>query len=232
MLMLGTFVRIAGCLGLILIASVQATERVIVKDGDTLELGDTTFRLHGIDAPEFNQLCVDEKDQEWKCGLAARDALVEWIGKRAVRCDDQGPDTKYPKRRIGLCFVEGMEMNEWMVRQGWAINFEPYAKRRYLAAQRDAETNRRGIWKGCFAAPGDIRHWKKSAPLMGSPCSPDARARIFREDACSIKGNRRSHKYHLPGCPNYDSTTQDVQMLCSEDEARAEGYTKAGNCPR
>jgi len=77
-------------------------------------------------------------------------------------------------------------MNEWMVRQGWAINFEPYAKRRYLAAQRDAETNRRGIWKGCFAAPGDIRHWKKSAPLMGSPCSPDARARIFREDACSM----------------------------------------------
>jgi len=112
MLMLGTFARIAGCLGLILIASVQATERVIVKDGDTLELGDATFRLHGIDAPEFNQLCVDEKDQEWKCGLAARDALVEWIGKRAVRCDDQGPDTKYPKRRIGLCFVEGMEMNE------------------------------------------------------------------------------------------------------------------------
>src|SRR5215467_13268429 len=50
MLMLGTFARIAGCLGLILIASVQATERVIVKDGDTLELGDTTFRLHGIDA--------------------------------------------------------------------------------------------------------------------------------------------------------------------------------------
>ena len=125
-----TFVRIAGCLALILMASVQATERVIVKDGDTLELGDTTFRLHGIDAPEFGQTCLDEKGQEWKCGLAARDALVEQIAKRSVRCDDRGVDRVHPDRRIGLCYVDGVELNEWLVRQGWALNYEPYAKGR------------------------------------------------------------------------------------------------------
>src|SRR5215470_19751401 len=99
---------IAG-LVLILTSPVWAAECL---DGDTLTVDGTKFRLDGIDAPEFNQICLDEKDQEWKCGLAARDALVEWIAKRTVRCDDQGPDTKYLKLRIGLCCVEGMEMNE------------------------------------------------------------------------------------------------------------------------
>jgi endonuclease YncB( thermonuclease family) len=220
---------IAG-LVLILTSPVLAAEP-IVSDGDTLTVDGTKFRLDGIDAPEFNQICLDEKDQEWKCGLAARDALVEWIAKRTVRCDDKGPDKVHPDRRIGICFVEGKELNEWLVRQGWALNFEPYAKGRYLAAQRDAEKNHRGMWKGCFAAPWDIRRWKKDAPLMGSPCPSDARERIFAEAACSIKGSRR-HIYHMPGCGSYDSTTNVVKWFCSEDEARAEGYTKARNCPR
>jgi endonuclease YncB( thermonuclease family) len=128
---------IAG-LVLILTSPVWAAEPT-VSDGDTLTVDGTKYRLDGIDAPEFNQICLDEKDQEWKCGLAARDALVEWIAKRTVRCDDKGPDKVHPDRRIGICFVEGKELNEWLVRQGWALNFEPYAKGRYLAAQRDAK---------------------------------------------------------------------------------------------
>ena len=218
---------IAG-LVLILTSPVLAAEP-IVSDGDTLTVDGTKFRLDGIDAPEFNQICLDEKDQEWKCGLAARDALVEWIAKRTVRCDDKGPDKIHPDRQIGICFVDGKELNEWLVRQGWALNFEPYARGRFVAAQADAAKNRRGMWKGCFAAPWDIRRWKKDAPLMGSACPSDAASRIF---GCRIKGNQRSKKYHHPGCPAYDSISpKNVAKFCSEDEARAEGYTKAGNCP-
>jgi len=107
---------------------------------------------------------------------------------------------------------------------------EPYAKGRFLRDQVDAAKNRRGIWKGCFAAPTDWRRWKKDAPLMGSACPSDAASHIF---GCRIKGNQRSKKYHHPGCPAYDSISAKnvAKMFCSEDEARAEGYTKAGNCP-
>jgi endonuclease YncB( thermonuclease family) len=219
---------IAG-LALILTSPVWAAEPIVI-DGDTLEFRSTKFRLHGIDAPEFEQICLDENGQEWKCGLAARDALAKLIATRTFRCEDKGPDTVY-HRRIGICFVEDMELNEWLVREGWALNFEPYAKGHYLAAQSDAAKNRRGIWKGCFAEPTNVRHWKKDAPLMGSPCPADARERIFPEAACSIKGSR-TRIYHMPGCPNYESTTNVVKRFCSEDEARAEGYTKAKNCPR
>jgi Staphylococcal nuclease homologue len=184
-----------------------------------------------LDAQQAQSALIEKARELEKEVVAARDALVEWIAKRTVRCDDKGPDKVHPDRRIGICFVEGKELNEWLVRQGWALNFEPYAKGRYLAAQRDAEKNHRGMWKGCFAAPWDIRRWKKDAPLMGSPCPSDARERIFAEAACSIKGSRR-HIYHMPGCGSYDSTTNVVKWFCSEDEARAEGYTKARNCPR
>jgi hypothetical protein len=186
--------------------------------------------LDGIDAPEFNQVCLDEKGQEWNCGLAARDALFKLIENCAVQCEDKGPDKVYRDRRIGICTFESMQLNKWLVREGWAVNFEPYAKGRFLRDQADAAKNRRGIWKGCFAAPTDWRHWKKDAPLMGSACPSDAASRIFN---CRIKGNQRSGKYHHPGCPSYDSiSAKNVpKQFCSEDEARAGGYTKAGNCP-
>jgi hypothetical protein len=58
---------------LILASPVWAAE-CIVSDGDTLTLHGTKYRLDGIDAPEFNQVCLDEKGQEWNCGLAARES--------------------------------------------------------------------------------------------------------------------------------------------------------------
>jgi Staphylococcal nuclease homologue len=123
--------------GLVLILTNPAwAAEPIVSDGDTLSVEGTKYRLDWIDAPEFNQICLDEKGQEWNCGLAARDALVEWIAKRTVRCDDKGPDKVHPDRRIGICFVEGKELNEWLVRQGWALNFEPYAKGRSYAIKQ------------------------------------------------------------------------------------------------
>jgi len=117
--------------GLVLIftSPVWAAECIVI-DGDTLTVEGTKFRLDGIDAPEFNQICLDEKGQPWKCGLAARDALGKLIANCTVRCDDKGPDKVHPDRRIGICTVKGMDvtLNEWLVREGWALNFEPYAK--------------------------------------------------------------------------------------------------------
>jgi len=82
--MLGGLMRgwIAG-LVLILTSPVWAAD-CVVTDGDTLTCDGTKFRLHGIDAPELNpnQICLDEKGKEWKCGVAARDALAKLISCR------------------------------------------------------------------------------------------------------------------------------------------------------
>jgi endonuclease YncB( thermonuclease family) len=190
-------------------ATLATAADLTIKDGDTLIRDGTTYRLDGIDAPEMDQECLDEKGTEWPCGIAAREALERFIGGRNVECKDQGPDQVYPGgRRTGICFVDGVNLNEWLVREGWALNFEPYARGRFLEHQADAERERRGMWKGCFVAPWDLRNWNKSnATLMGLACgvNTEARAIFFPDHAdmppgCPIIGNitRRVEKPYLP----------------------------------
>ncbi len=47
----------------------------IVRDGGTIQLGDVTYRLDGIDAPAFDQMCIDDHADAWACGVEARDQL-------------------------------------------------------------------------------------------------------------------------------------------------------------
>lgn len=182
----------------------------IVRDGGTLQLGETTFRLNGIDAPAIDQTCVDDHADSWACGVDAREALVKLIGKRDVRCDDLGADDPqgYSKgkskgdpgsnRRFGLCSVTGesTSLNQAMVRQGFALNLEPSAKGRFKADETAAQDSRTGLWKGCFVAPQHFRRGKTDAPLFGASCRRDKlaelRALLFPAEpvmppGCSIK---------------------------------------------
>ena len=47
---------IAVCL---LLAGGARAAEVTVRDGNTIELGDITYRLEGTDAPELDQTCID-----------------------------------------------------------------------------------------------------------------------------------------------------------------------------
>ena len=89
-----------------------------VRDGGTIQLADVTYRLDGIDAPELDQMCIDDQADAWACGVDARDQLSNLIGDRQVRCEDLGLGT-YKKRRIGICTVEGesASLNQLLVRR-------------------------------------------------------------------------------------------------------------------
>jgi endonuclease YncB( thermonuclease family) len=69
--------------------SVWAAEAV-VRDGDTLQIADTTYRLDGIDAPEFDQMCINEHADPWACGVEARDQLAKLIGGRGGTLQGSG----------------------------------------------------------------------------------------------------------------------------------------------
>lgn len=221
-----------------------AAAEATITDGDTLVLGGTIYRLDGIDAPETDQPCVDGKGAVWACGIEARDQLKKLTGKRDVRCDDKGPDTSNPKskRRIGICWVAGetMSLNQWLVREGWALNFEPYAKGRFKADEDSARDNHHGLWKVCFAAPWDQRRGnKRKAELLGAACpsgkDKESRDLLFPDHPamppnCSIKGNDRSGIYHMEGCRQYQRLKNPGRWFCSEDEARAAGFRIAKTC--
>src|SRR6476660_9270851 len=91
----------------------------VVRDGNTLQLGNVTYRLDGIDAPAVDQLCIDEHADPWTCGVEARDQLAKLIAGKQVRCDDIGVDPTFKKRRLGVCKIEGdpTSLSQLLVRQ-------------------------------------------------------------------------------------------------------------------
>ena len=59
-----------------------------VVDGDTIWIGKTKIRLHGIDAPEMKQTCRTSKGKEQFCGKLAKQALQKLVKGQSVTCKD------------------------------------------------------------------------------------------------------------------------------------------------
>jgi endonuclease YncB( thermonuclease family) len=156
-------------------ASASLAATAAVRSGDTLQLGETVYRLDGIDAPEVDQLCIDDHADPWSCGVEAREQLTRLIAGRAVRCDDLGPDKPLKSRRLGLCTVDGdkLSLNQQMARAGYAVSADPAVKYRAKDDIAAAKEALRGIWKGCFVAPGEFRTDKKDGSLLGASCRSD-----------------------------------------------------------
>src|SRR5262245_2024078 len=137
--------RVFLCMAFLLVA-LGATRAA--DDADTLTHEGVRFRLDGIDAPELDQPCLDSSGEVYLCGRKAYEELRKFIANRALRCDDKGPDSRRPNRRIGQCSVDNVDLQRWLVANGWAIPFEPYAKGRFKEDETDARGLRAGLWDG------------------------------------------------------------------------------------
>ena len=240
---------VAVLLSIVLPASQSSAATAIVRDGSTLQLGNLTYRLDGIDVPTIDQLCIDEHADVWTCGIEARDQLTKLIGGRQVRCDDLGPDPAFKKRHIGVCKVEGetTSLSQLLVRNGFALNVEASATGRFQLDEARAKEDRQGLWKGCFAAPREFRVAKKDGALLGAACRTDRdreiREALFPEDlvmpaSCNIKGKYAVRArvtgnlgiYHLQACRSYPGLTKPDRWFCSEEDAQAAGFRRAYNC--
>ena len=134
-----------------------------VIDGDTIEVQGERIRLQGIDAPESRQTCLKSgirymTGQRWKCGLAASMALKDRIAGRDVSCKIEGRG-KYG-RAIGVCSLDGEDLNAFMVENGWAMAYRRYSKA-YVDQEEEAKNEGRGIWSGHFVKPWEWRRGKR-----------------------------------------------------------------------
>jgi endonuclease YncB( thermonuclease family) len=122
-----------------------------VIDGDTLEIHGTRIRLWGIDAPESSQLCRGEDSLPYHCGTKAANELDAFIARRPVSCIPISLD-QY-RRTVATCSVDDIDLGEWLVRNGLAIDWPEYSKGKFDAIQREAEHAGRGIWTGSYVEP-------------------------------------------------------------------------------
>lgn len=123
---------------------------VRVVDGDTLEISGQKHRLSGIDAPEWSQTCEKQNGQVWPCGNASAFALFKLIKDKAVHCKGQKYD-RY-KRRLSVCYLNDININAWMVLNGWAFADVKYGSD-YRELEDYAEKKKRGVWAGSFVFP-------------------------------------------------------------------------------
>ena len=95
-----------------------------------------------------------------------------------------------------------------------------------------ARAVRKGVWRGEIVAPWD---WRRGERLQGAarnarPSTGNAPGR------CNIKGNISHNSgrriYHVPGDRDYARTrispSRGERWFCSEAEARAAGWRRAG----
>jgi endonuclease YncB( thermonuclease family) len=240
---------VAALLSIIFAAGQGWAANATVRDAATLQLGNVTFRLDGIDAPAVDQLCIDEHADSWTCGIEARDQLTKLINGKQVRCDDLGADPTYKKRRIGVCKIEGdtTSLSQLLVRNGFALNVEASASGRFQPDEARAKDDRQGLWKGCFIAPREFRSGKKDGALLGGSCRADRdreiREALFPDDlvmpaGCNIKGKYAVRArvtgnlgiYHLQACRSYPGLTEPDRWFCSEEDAQGAGFRRAYNC--
>lgn len=186
-----------------------------VTDGDTIVINGVHIRLEGIDAPEAGQTCQRRWFGAWPCGSAATLALVNLVEGRTVTCEDKGPD-KYG-RTLGLCRIDGKDINAFMVRQGHAWAFVRYSTS-YVKEEAEARAQKIGIWQGEAIPAWDYRARRWADVEQTAP------------NGCAIKGNVTKHGriYHMPWSPWYGQirmeTEKGKRWFCSETEAVAAGW--------
>ena len=121
-----------------------------VIDGDSLVLQGAELRLKGIDAPEAAQECM-RSGKSWPCGRAAARALAARLRAKTVICSGNERDAH--DRLLATCKVGSLDVNKWLVEQGWAVSFHGFP-----AEESSARAAKRGIWAGPFMRP---REWRE-----------------------------------------------------------------------
>ena len=135
-----------------------------VTDGDTIRIEGKKIRFFGIDAPEKKQQCSKpwltisfiSFNKDYPCGQISTDKLKKKINNKLLICKWNNKD-KY-KRYIAECFKDKININAWMVRNGYAVAYRKYSKK-FVSQEIFAKKEKLGLWAGNFDMPWN---WRKN----------------------------------------------------------------------
>ena len=136
-----------------------------IIDGDTIKINSKKIRLHGIDAPEFKQKCKKPYltiifftfTKDYPCGKISTQKLQNKINNKVITCKILDVD-RY-KRFIGECYKRNLNLNSWLVSNGYAVAYRKYSKK-YISNEINAKNEKKGLWQGKFEMPWDFRRKK------------------------------------------------------------------------
>jgi endonuclease YncB( thermonuclease family) len=200
--------------------SPAAAARVVVIDGDTLQIDGRPLQLYGIDAPELGQLCRQE-GRMWRCGRDAAASLQKLVVLSGpLDCSSWAPRIEEARADgipVRVCEASREDLGMTLLHNGYAVAL-PGSFPEYAEAERYAREAHLGIWRGEFRPPWE---WREE----GGGADRD----------CAIKGTLAGdgrRVYYVITDPGYLGATVDPsrgeRLFCSDDEARAAGWRHVG----
>lgn len=202
-------------IALVVAATGARAQEARLIDGDTFRMGDQSYRLHGIDAPELAQQCASDGGGSWPCGRAAASHLKELLARSPLECEGRGHDDY--DRIIAVCHAGGGDIGEAMVLAGMAWAFTRFSHD-YTAQEASAQAQEKGIWQ---APTQSAEGFRAERWLVAAQQAPEG---------CPIKGNisRGGRIYHTPWSRMYERTRVSLEKgelwFCSEREALDAGW--------
>jgi endonuclease YncB( thermonuclease family) len=137
-----------------------------VIDAGTLEIRGTQLSLWGIATPPSDQLCRNRSGEHYRCGQQAIHELRAFLDHRPVDCAEVDRDRS--RRAVAVCTVAGVDLAQWLVSNGFSLDWPQVSKGAYAAAQAEASRGNLGIWSGSFREPWRYRACRQAS---GSPVS-------------------------------------------------------------
>lgn len=201
---------------------------VEVVDGDTIkvEIGGRQYILRyiGVDTPETRH--PDRPVEPY--GLEATAANERLVAGKVVYLEKDVSETDRYGRLLRYVWVDGLMVNEELVRQGYArvSTFPPDVKyaERFLELEREAREAGRGLWG-----------LETPAVPTAPPAALCPQGCVTPPPGCLIKGNIGSDGrgiYHPPDSPYYERTLIEPEKgerwFCTAEEAEAAGWAAAG----
>ncbi len=224
--------------------AVEFTARVVsVIDGDDIVVRhqglNEDVRLYGIDCPEEGQAY----------GRRAKEFTAKLAYHKTVTVQAYGLDA-FGRTVADVILPDGRLLNHELVKAGLAWWFRRYAPENEALAklEEEARASKRELWRdadpippwvfrklrrGQPLDPSDFALLDRGPPSLGSSAEGGPSSGQPKTLTLPIIGNRRSHIYHRPDCPNYSQVAPENQVAFgSAAEAEAAGYRVAKNCPR
>ncbi|MEO5864867.1 MAG: thermonuclease family protein [Nitrospiraceae bacterium] len=161
---------------------------------------------------------------------------------------------QYGRTLADVLLPDGTHLNRELVKQGWCWWYRKYAPADTVLEEleRDTQEARKGLWTDPQPVPPWVYHKARRGqslnlsdlvPLnaetedsMASRGPPLLGARepnsAISSSPYPVIGNRKSHIYHRPDCPNYNQVApQNRVSFNSAAEPENAGYRVAENCP-
>ena len=129
----------------------EKAKAAFVYDGDTIELSDgRKVRYIGINTPE-----EENKSGVSQCySRQASDINKQLVAGQEVEMEKDISDTDKYGRLLRYIWVDGVFINDFLVRQGYAkaetIPPDTKYSGEFTAAEKEAKEDKRGLWKECY----------------------------------------------------------------------------------